>query len=265
MNTQMLQFHRGLQSLESDIFTQTISLRQHLWKLEMVIEQQVSKQTNTDNKEPISGIHWPQWEIGSEQDEPLFNFRLSTQQLKMLLHRQITAFIQDINQVNGKSVQHNNRWHNRRTFKLNQDVEQFNQAVDEHLFGLHNDVKRLESVVEEQIFELHQDIDFLKTKIDVSWSRLQQFLLSQTSVVQSDLQSDWQQSSLFTSWQTLRQYVRCIDGMASRNMSNLRQEVGFLRIVIYEDMSLLHQSARSFQLDVCGESSYKYNRFLRRR
>ncbi len=263
MNSRMIQFHRGLQSFESDVFTQTMSLRHHFWQLELIADEQLSKQFNIENEQQNSGLNWPQMEIGSEKDEPLFNLRLNVQQVKTILHRQIAELIQDVNQLNRKSSQWKTRMHRKRTFKLNQDVEQFNLTVDEHLFGLHNDVKRLESIVEEQIFELRQDVDSLKAKIDVSLSKLRQSLTAQTMYA-PDLQQSLK-TNICTSWQTLRQYVQCLDMISSRNMLGIRQEVSLLRTVIYEDVSSLHQNARSLQTDVCGEFSYKYNRFLRRR
>lgn len=262
MNMRMTNFHRGIQSFESDIFMQTVTLRHHFWQLEMMVDDQLSKHLSTGGKE-WDELHWQRWTIRSESEEPLFGLRLNIQRMKDVVHRQITELMQGVRQLSKKSNTYKNRIQSKRTFKLNHEVEQFNLAVDEHLFGLHNDVKRLESIVEDQIFELRQDVDSLKSKIDVAWSKLQQSLAS-ICVSLPDFQQAMN-TELCNSWQTLRQYVRYLDMVSNKNIFGTRQEVSLLRTVIYEDISSLHQSARSLQTDICGEFSYKYNRFLRHR
>ena len=260
MNSRMINFHRGIQSFESDIFMQAVTLRHHFWQLEMIVDDQLSKHLDTGGKE-WGELRWQRWTIRSESEEPLFGLRLNIQRMKDVVHRQINELTQGVRQISKKNNICKNRIQGKRTFKLNQEVEQFNLAVDEHLFGLHNDVKRLESVVEEQIFEFRQDVDFLKSKIDLVWSKLQQSLMSICVSI-----PDFQQAmntELYTSWQDLLQYVQCLDMVSSKNMFRTRQEISLLRMVIYEDISSLHQNARSLQTDICGEFSYKYNRFLR--
>ncbi len=263
MNGQMLKFHRGIQSFEADVYTQAIALRQHFWQLEIVVEDQVSKEINAKIGEQVSELHWPQWTIESERNEPLFQLRQNIQQFGITFRSRTTQLMRDLQQLSQKVSHYKSKSYKKRTFKLNQDVEQFNITVDEHLFGLHNDIKRLGSVIEEQIFELNQDINSLKSKIDVSWSELRKFETSGTYASWPDYQSP--KSNIYISWQTLRQYVRCLEFISDKNMRGLRQDVNSLRTYIYEDISSLHQSAISLQTNICGEFSYKCNRFLKYR
>ena len=262
MNAQMLNFHRGIQAFESDVYTQTFALRQHFWQLEMIIEEQVFAEINAKIGEQVPGLNWPQWAIEPESEQPLFKLRQNIRQFGATFHSQMTRLVKDLQQLSQKGSHYKNRTYRRRTFRLNRDAEQFNQAVDEHLFGLHNDIKRLQSVVEEQIFELNQDVGFLKSKIDVLWSELYRIMTSRDRASWPD----WNQpirSDVYISWQILRRYIRDIDSVSDKNMRGLRQDVSSLRTFIYEDVSSLHQNARSLQMSVCGEFSYKYNRFLK--
>ncbi|MBO4405543.1 MAG: hypothetical protein J5821_02320 [Alphaproteobacteria bacterium] len=264
VNTQMLGFHRSIQSFESDIYTQTLALRHHFWQIEMIVENQVSREINAKTDEKVPGLDWSRWTVESEMDGPLFKLRVNIQQFGATFHTQASQLMQNLQQLSQRSSHCKSRVYNKLTLMLNQDVEQFNLIVDEHLFGLHNDVKRLESLVEEQLFELRQDVDFLKSKIDISWSELCQFMASKTHASWSGLQH-FLRSDTYASWHALRQYVRCLELMSDKNMRGLHQDVSSLLTLIYEDVSLLHQNARLLQMNVCGEFSYKYNRFLRRR
>jgi len=258
MNLQMIRFHRCVQSFESNVFMQTISLRQHFWQLEMIVNNRLTRQLSTGN-EKWDKLSWPQWTIGAERDEPLFSLHLNAQQMREEIHRQMKEFMKNIDQLSKRSSVCKDNTCNSRPFKLNYDVEQFNQAVDEHLSVLHNDVRRLETVVEDQIFDLRQDVDSLKSKIDVFGAKLQ------LSMIQGWLSApDSQQSinsDIYNSLQTLLQYIRYLDTMSDKNIVRTRQEVSLLRTVIYEDVTLFHQCARSLQTNVCGEFSYKYDKF----
>lgn len=264
MNTQMLGFHRSIQSFESDIYTQTLALRQHFWRTEMTVENQVSREINARIGENVPRLDWSQWTVESEMSGPLFKLRVNIQQFGTAFHTQVSQLIQNFQRLSQRSSHCKNKTRNKFTFMLNQDVEQFNSIVDEHLFGLHNGVKRLESLVEEQLFQLRQDVEFLKSKIDVSWSELCQFMASKTNSSWSGLQQ-FLKSDTYASWHALSQYVRCFELVSDKNMRGLYQDVSFLLILIFQDVSLLHQNARLLQTNVCGEFSYKYNRFLRRR
>ena len=103
VNTQMLGFHRSIQSFESDIYTQTLALRHHFWQIEMIVENQVSREINAKTDEKVPGLDWSRWTVESEMDGPLFKLRVNIQQFGATFHTQASQLMQNLQQLSQRS------------------------------------------------------------------------------------------------------------------------------------------------------------------
>ena len=80
---------------------------------------QLSKEINAKIGEQVSELHWPQWTIESERNEPLFQLRQNIQQFGITFRSRTTQLMRDLQQLSQKVSHYKSKSYKKRTFKFN--------------------------------------------------------------------------------------------------------------------------------------------------